>query len=359
MNDPQVSVVMPVFNRQQYVGAAIESILAQTITDFELIIVDDGSTDQSMAVIQGYRDPRIRLIRFSQNKGGSKARNVGNREARGEFIAVMDSDDIALPGRLEMQLAFMKAHPDVGICGASVRWVDETLHHMEDGPAVTGPERCLAKLTLLIPFCHPTLMVRRSVYSLVPYETRWEPIADYGFLTHAAHVTKIDAIKDVVLLMRSHPLRISVLMMERQDDVGGEISALYLTRMGLALDERQRALWKKFRRPRNHLFALDELAEMSQLGARLLEANAKSGLISHRYLQAILAGQWWHVARVSPLTRSLAFFHIYRHSPLKRRGLLQPLYDLRMLTLCLGLGRGIRIVQWLERLKMRLVFLRS
>ena len=106
MNNPLVSVVMPVYNREMYVGAAIESILGQTFTDFELIIVDDGSTDQSVAIIQGYRDPRIRLIRFSQNKGVSAARNVGNHEARGEFIAVMDSDDIALPKRLEKQLAF-------------------------------------------------------------------------------------------------------------------------------------------------------------------------------------------------------------------------------------------------------------
>ena len=360
MNHPLVSVVMPVYNRERYVGAAIESILAQSFTNLELVIVDDGSTDGSVAVIRGYHDPRIRFFQLPQNQGVSKARNVGNLEARGEFIAVMDSDDIALPERIEQQLAFMQGHQDVGICGGSVRWVDDNLQRiMETGFAVTGHERCLAKLVFLIPFCHPTLMVRRSVYSLVPYETRWELVDDYDFLTRAAQVTKIDAIRDVVLLMRSHPQRMSVVMMGKQGDLADEISALYLTRMGLVLDERQKAVWKKFRRPRNHVITPEELEEMSQLGARLLEVNAKTGSISHRALQAILAGQWWHVLRVSTRTIGLPCFRIYHQSTLKRHGLLQPLYDLRMLTLCLGLGRGARIVQWLERLWMRLVFLRS
>jgi glycosyltransferase involved in cell wall biosynthesis len=359
MHNPQVSVVMPVFNRQQYVGAAIESILAQTITDFELIIVDDGSTDQSMAVIQGYRDPRIRLIHFSQNKGVSAARNIGNEVARGTYIAVMDSDDIALPRRLEKQLAFMRTHPDVDICGATVRWVNDAMHHTEDGPAVTGSKRCLAKLVLELPFSHPTLFVRRSIYQHVQYESQWEPMADYRFLTEVSLRANMDAIRDVVLLMRSHPQRMSVVMMEKQDDLGGEISALYLERMGLALDERQKTLWKKFRRPRDQLLDHEELMEMSQLSGRLMEANTQTKMASQRYLHVVLARKWWHILRVSPHLRGLATFRIYFQSPLKRRGPLQPIYDLRMLTLCLGLGRGIRIVQWLARLKMRLLFLRS
>ena len=99
MSQPVVSVVMPVYNRERYVGAAIESILAQSFTNLELVIVDDGSTDDSVEVIQGFDDPRIRFFQLPQNQGVSKTRNVGNLERCGyDFFQLLEEpSELALP----------------------------------------------------------------------------------------------------------------------------------------------------------------------------------------------------------------------------------------------------------------------
>lgn len=117
MTAPRVSVVMPVYNREDYIKSAIDSVLMQTYKDFELIIVDDGSTDNTVKIIRSYDDPRIRLIRHEINKGVAAARNTGYRNAKGEFIVIADSDDINLPTKFEEQVKYLDANPDITVVG--------------------------------------------------------------------------------------------------------------------------------------------------------------------------------------------------------------------------------------------------
>ncbi len=126
---PKVSVVMPVYNNERFVAKAIESILRQTLTDLEFIIVDDGSTDGSSAIIQGYaeRDSRIRFLQLPENKGVAVARNTGIAHASGAYLTGMDSDDVSLPRRLAKQVAFLGAHPEIGGVGVSHHVCDEAL----------------------------------------------------------------------------------------------------------------------------------------------------------------------------------------------------------------------------------------
>jgi len=114
---PVVSVIIPAFNRAHYIGDAVRSILAQTLDDLELIVVDDGSTDESVAVALASGDPRVRVVRHQGNRGIPQARNSGLTEARGEFIAWLDSDDIARPKRLQEQVEFLKHNPEVAMIG--------------------------------------------------------------------------------------------------------------------------------------------------------------------------------------------------------------------------------------------------
>ena len=115
---PTVSVIIPTYNRAHLVGRAICSVLNQTFQDFEIIVVDDGSTDNTEEVVKSFNDPRIRYIRHEQNRGGSAARNTGIRAARGEYIAFLDSDDEWLPEKLDTQLKTMSTLPEhfVGVC---------------------------------------------------------------------------------------------------------------------------------------------------------------------------------------------------------------------------------------------------
>jgi len=108
---PKITVFIPAYNREKYIGDAIESILAQTFTNYEILLIDDGSTDGTVDIMRSYTDPRLRIIRNEKNLGIPKTRNKGIEHARGEYIAMLDSDDRAYPTRLEKQAAFMDRHP--------------------------------------------------------------------------------------------------------------------------------------------------------------------------------------------------------------------------------------------------------
>ncbi|MDN5871008.1 MAG: glycosyltransferase family 2 protein [Nitrococcus sp.] len=122
---PAVTVLIPVHNRASYIRDAIDSILAQTFADFELLVIDDGSTDGSAEAVAAYRDRRVRLLRNVTNLGIPGSRNRGIDEARGEFLAFLDSDDRARPERLAHQVAFLRAHPDHAAVGSWIEWMSE------------------------------------------------------------------------------------------------------------------------------------------------------------------------------------------------------------------------------------------
>src|SRR5262245_37262181 len=109
---PKVSVIIPVYNREKYVGEAINSILTQSFTNFELLLIDDGSTDHSVEIMRSYTDPRVRLVCNDRNLGIPRTRNIGLQLARGDYIAILDSDNFALSDRLAKQVAFLDRYQD-------------------------------------------------------------------------------------------------------------------------------------------------------------------------------------------------------------------------------------------------------
>ena len=127
MKNPLVSVVMVVCNVERFLGEAIESILGQTYRDFEFVIVDFGSSDKSKEIISSYaaRDSRMKLHEIP-HCGLAEARNHACSLAQGQYIAIMDADDISVPERLAWEVEFLDAHPQVGVVGGAVDWVDAT-----------------------------------------------------------------------------------------------------------------------------------------------------------------------------------------------------------------------------------------
>ena len=123
MSHPKVTLLMSVFNGQSYLKEAIESILNQTFEDFEFLIINDASKDNSLRIIQSFDDSRIKLVHNSDNIGLTKSLNKGIDLAKGEFIARMDCDDISLPERLSMQVSFMDKNPDIGILSSANNFV--------------------------------------------------------------------------------------------------------------------------------------------------------------------------------------------------------------------------------------------
>ncbi len=119
---PQITVAMPAYNAAAHIQEAMDSILAQSFEDFELLVVDDGSTDNTLAIAQAVGDKRVRVERLPANKGRATARNMALGRARGRYLAWMDADDLSMPQRLEAQHAFLEAHPQIHICGGGVQY---------------------------------------------------------------------------------------------------------------------------------------------------------------------------------------------------------------------------------------------
>src|SRR5882672_11542755 len=124
-NSPLVSVIMTVYNTEKYLTEAVNSILNQSLKDFEFIIIDDGSTDGSAQLLDSFLDPRIRIFKSSENLGLIVQSNKALGLARGKYIARMDSDDISLPTRLATQVAFLESHLEIGLCGTFLAYFDE------------------------------------------------------------------------------------------------------------------------------------------------------------------------------------------------------------------------------------------
>lgn len=213
---PLVSVVISTFNRAEYLGDAVRSILAQTFRDFELIVVDDGSTDNTPTVLNDIDDPRLRVLR-QQNRGLAAARNRATREARGRYIAVMDDDDIALPDRLESEL---NAITD-GANGAFGGWIDYD-HATGQRQFWTGKK--LSEESLLFnqaTFLHPTLMVERRLMLAVPYEETLRSGSDYNMaLRMLRSGARFNHCGAYVLMRRTHDGQITAMDSDIQKSSG-------------------------------------------------------------------------------------------------------------------------------------------
>lgn len=165
MGSPKVSVLMPVYNAKEYLAEAIESLLKQTLVDFELVIIDDCSKDGSTELVSQYSDPRIRLIKNEQNLGVARTLNVGLRFCRGEFIARMDADDVADPSRLERQYDFLDTHNGIDLVGADIIRMDSEGNELSEqhrNPDTWGKLKWLMFLNCSI--AHPTIMARKSFF---------------------------------------------------------------------------------------------------------------------------------------------------------------------------------------------------
>ena len=157
---PKLTVLMPVFNAERFLREAMDSILSQTLTDFEFLIIDDGSTDGSVAIVESYTDPRIRLYQNVANLGISPTLNRGIELATAEYIARMDADDISYPERLEKQYAYLQAHPDCAMVSSLVRVI------AEDGKFIRQDsfksEFFYYNLTFICWIYHSTVMYRTA-----------------------------------------------------------------------------------------------------------------------------------------------------------------------------------------------------
>lgn len=218
MSEPLISVVMAIRNVERFLVEAIESILGQTFTDFEFIIVDFGSTDESKSIVGRYaaNDGRIRFHEIPAC-ALPVARNAGCSLARGQFIAVMDADDVSLPLRLAVEVDFMERHPEVSLLGGAVEWIDTAGRPLGAHRHPTGFREIKSELTTHCTFWHPTVLMRKEAFASVGgYREAFVYAHDYDLELRLAEQFECANLPDVVLNYRIHPAQITLQKQRQQ-----------------------------------------------------------------------------------------------------------------------------------------------
>jgi len=228
MLEPKISVIMPVFNAFPFLSESIQSILNQTFYEFELIILNDKSTDESLEIINKFKaiDNRIVLIDKEQNVGPANLRNEGINIAKGDYIALMDADDIAMPSRFEKQFTFLKNNPEIGLCGTWFTFFgaeSKTIKHSVDSDAIK------------VSFLHscnignPTVMFKKEVLGDLKFDNDYVPVEDYDLWSRLLAKTKFHNIPESLLNYRQHNTNISK---TKIDNVNRSVRKVKINQLG-------------------------------------------------------------------------------------------------------------------------------
>lgn len=207
---PLVSVVMPVYNGEKYLREAVDSILSQTLTDFEFIIVDDASTDSTREIIASYNDSRIVYVKNEENLKISATLNRGIALAQGKYIARMDCDDISLPDRLEKQIAFLESHAEVALLGCSVEVFGDKIKAHKRTFSKTR-EALLADMVFSSALAHPSVVFRADLFKKkgMSYNGSYNGLEDYLLFWEIVKQYKASSLDECLLKYRVHQSQIT------------------------------------------------------------------------------------------------------------------------------------------------------
>jgi glycosyltransferase involved in cell wall biosynthesis len=237
--NPLVSVAMPVYNAEKYIKQAIDSVLAQTYENFELVIVNDASSDRSKELVLSYSDSRIRYMENEVNLGIAKTRNKCVQQAAGKYIAVLDNDDIALPWRLEKQVEFLEADNDFALCGGFYDIIDgegRLIHKMK--LPVTDRE---VKTYLLFDncFCNSSVMIKSRLLKENFYSEGFDMIEDYYFLYSVSKIEKLAILPLAITEYRVHGKNTSIEKSGGMRDVRKKMDNMILNDLGIQFTEEE------------------------------------------------------------------------------------------------------------------------
>jgi len=232
MTKPQISVIMSVYNGERYLRESVDSILNQIFTDFEFIIIDDGSTDGTWAILNSYADPRVRLVHNQKNIGLTCSLNKGLALASGEYVARQDADDVSLAERLEQQVRYLDIHPEVGLLGTGC-W---NLLPSGKQQSMVLPQTDMGIRWYLLfgtVLMHPTVVFRRRLVEQVGgYDPTIRVTQDYELWCRFAQVTRVANLPDRFVVMRvGDPGRISATHLQEQWESNCQTSAKWIRRL--------------------------------------------------------------------------------------------------------------------------------
>jgi glycosyltransferase involved in cell wall biosynthesis len=209
--NPAITVLMPAYNAEKYIGEAIRSVLQQTYTDFELVIVNDGSTDNTLNIINSFNDARIIVIN-QPNMGVAAALNIGLIHARAPYIARFDADDVCYPYRLEKQIRFLQDNPEYILVGSEAKYILENGDFLFDFHCIAySHEQIMEKLYFYCPFVHPTVMYKKeNVCNAGGYPADAHNFEDYLLWTKIVHAGKFCNLTEPLIKYRLNSTSVTI-----------------------------------------------------------------------------------------------------------------------------------------------------
>lgn len=292
---------MPVYNGENYIKDAIDSILGQDLKDFEFIVVDDGSTDRSRKILMMYSDDRLKVIANEVNRGVEYSRNIAIANAVGEYVALLDCDDIALIDRLSHQAAFLDARRDIGMVGSWVEVMNcDGVSTGEVWKLSAAPEEIPLILLFHNYFTHSSVMIRRNILS----NLRYRPFAgatDYDLWIRIAGKHKVWNIQKVLVRYRIHENSMSERNVESMEFNVRRVLFEYLKELGVEASEEEMDLHRQLG-TYNFDLDLEMLGRADMWLQKLCEANLRTHLYDAQQFTAFIGKKWYDLNYTATLS---------------------------------------------------------
>lgn len=301
---PLVSVFMPVYNAGIYLAEAIDSILNQTYTNFEFVILNDGSTDKSEEIIKSFNDPRIRLENNERNIGLIASLNRGLTLCKGKYIARMDQDDISLPTRLEKQISWLEGHPEYGLIGC---WFEDFGDQIEPKIVRYSSDDTHIRIRHLYQthISHPTAVLRTEI--IRKHQLTFDPDfvhgEDYNFWVTLSSYALLSNYEEVLVRKRDHPRSITNQFASTMHATCTRVKQRQFAAMGAPLSITEADLYTRFA-DTEWDFSESEMNSLVEILTRISEANKKSAFIHIPSFEYYLAEKWFHLCYQNKHIRS-------------------------------------------------------
>lgn len=283
-----VSVITSAYNCENYISEMIDSILAQTYSDWELILIDDASTDQTWNKILKYTDSRIRKIRNEKNEGLTKNLNKGIRMARGKYIIRIDADDIAFSRRIEKQVQYMENHSDVVLSGCWVKVFGDKSDVWRNN---LDSDRLNIHLLFGAVIFHPTFIIRKSILDekQLYYDEKLKYAQDYNLEYRISKYGRLANIPEVLMKYRVHNKQISTEKLVEQTKCANYTRGMILHELNIILTEQESLIWQKFGLLKSHFMDKCEREILVSIIEKIVNENKRKEIYKQDMLQSILS----------------------------------------------------------------------
>lgn len=287
-----VTVLLPVYNAEEYVRESLESIVSQTYRDLEILVIDDGCTDGSIPIVESFNDSRIRLVRNEQNLGLIRTLNQGLDLANGKYIVRADADDRCISNRVEKQVAFMEANPHIGISGTAYGNFGEEYGHVVTTFA-TEHDEIMFRHLYQIHLMHGTSIWRVSVFRTHGF--KFDPVfkhsEDYDLFDRVAQISTVANLTDCLYEVRMHADRISFRFSDIQQANSNMVRRRGFERMNVSVTDDQIALFRDFCH-RDFEKLKDREEEIADILHGMISGNLDTNYIDGKLLNDLLKESW-------------------------------------------------------------------